>query len=155
MSIDVKYPKVHHSGGVRSDRRWGSFRQADPSRRPQHIFIRCKEISLVPRTKTSHTYFQNNIIHKYMVMGDKSLHPELFPSPHTHTYLHTHRSKKVTVESIYPKEIGHLQFYLCSLPFNNSISPPQIPPIPTLKQPLSIPISRRPNFPHQALATFG
>ena len=51
------------------------------------------------------TCFQNNVIDK--AMGDGTLNQELPPThTHKHTYVHTHRSKKVIFVSIYINEIA-------------------------------------------------
>ena len=73
MSVDVKCPNVPHRRGkigqrVRQLRMVWTFSSA--------IFsFRYKEIALCPGAKTSYTYFQNSVIHKYRVVGDETLHP--------------------------------------------------------------------------------
>ena len=107
MSVDVKCPKVPHRCG-KIGQRVGQLRTVGPFLSATVLF-RCKKISVYPRAKTSHVYFQNSVIHKYRVVGDESLIRTFLPA-HTHTYLHIHRSKQLIVASINPKEIGHLQF---------------------------------------------
>ena len=138
MSVDVKCPKVPHQWG-KIGQRVGQVRTVGPFSSATVLF-RCKKISVYPRAKMSHTYFQNSVICKYRVMGDESLHPELSHSLHTHTWTLTDL-RKVIVASICPKEIGHLQFQLCSLPMDYSVSLPQVSPIS----------SSSPKQPHYAL----
>ena len=52
------------------------------------------------------TCFQNNVIHNSKAMGDETLYQELPPThTHRHTYVHSHRFKKVIFVSIYLNEI--------------------------------------------------
>ena len=52
------------------------------------------------------TCFQNNVIHNSKAMGDETLYQELPPThTHRHTYVHSHRFKKVIFVSIHLNEI--------------------------------------------------
>ena len=78
MSVNVKCPKVPHQWG-KIGQTVGQLRTVEPFSSATVLF-RYKEIALYSRAKTSHTCFQNSVIHKYRVMGDGTL-PQLTHRP--------------------------------------------------------------------------
>ena len=61
------------------------------------------EIELYPRAKLH--MFKNSIIHNYKAMEGETVYQELRAHTRTHEHLHIHRSKKVILPFIYPKEM--------------------------------------------------
>ena len=57
----------------------------------------------------TYTYFQNNTIHSFRSVGNKTLYQELPPHIHTDTYLHIHRLKKGN-SCIYLSQINAYSF---------------------------------------------
>ena len=76
----------------------------EDERRPGRVLFRYNEIKLYPRAEL-HIFLKQRYS-QLQIYGRRNLVSGT-PSPHIHTntYLHIHRHKKVTLASVYPKEM--------------------------------------------------
>ena len=122
MSFNVKCPRVPHQWD-KIGQRLGQLRTVEPFSSATVFQVQGNFTMLEGR---NFTYMFPKQHYKSGLWETK---PGTRNSPPADTHLHTHRPKKVIVASIFPQENGHLQFQLCSLPFNDSISLPLFSPV--------------------------